>query len=655
MKKVISIILSVALLVTGLCIPVGAAGTEQKNTVSVKKVSPQGGLDSVFAEGSNALIVFVTGIGQSWSYLFDESYLAEDAFEEGTLQDYDNYVDLVENEKYIADWNLFNNYFDESFDKPTIKAIIKVALALIGSLFTRTNMVKEADLKQIATSLFRYNIVDKDTQRIDKRVVTPRYVMPLSEWPTNTEDLYDGNGNLWRAAGTYSHAKRHFYSSIPCAEIAEEKLGANYEDYLYCYNFCAFSYCKNNVEGLKTFLDTITADNKVGARDVVLVPMSMGGSVVSAYLAQYPNAADNHVRRVVSIVGCWDGSEILPDLINKAYADNSRDLFYNGIIADMIGQPWGYVVNWALRLFSHKSLRDLVDEVVGVLCDELVLKTPSLMALIPSSEYPSIRGKIASQAVLEQTDYYYNAQKTLRTRLEALEEQGIPVYFISGYGLPYGACTSDYTAFGFMKHSATTNSDEIIDICSTAPGTSFVTPGQKIEGTRVSPDGEIDAGTAYYPDKCWYFYQQKHELEQNNNAIRLAIEIALGNITCVQDCDDADEDAFYFPQFNGSRDIKRLNNDYIPDYLRWTEDNEPTAEQAALYEEVVAMKNSTVNNRAEDDALIAEFYNMLADAGVSGYSVSAPKKEGFFDKLLRKNNDFVANTVGSRGFLDFFD
>ena len=652
MKKIISLILSIALLATGLCIPASAAEVTLADTEIGTVTSAS--LESAFVEGENSLIVFVTGIGQSWSYLFDESYLEEDAFEEGTLQDYDNYVELIENDKYIADWNLFNNYFDESFDKPTIKAIIKVALALIGSLFTRKNMVDTEDLTQIATSLFRYNIVDKDTERIDERVVTPRYVMPLSEWPYNTEPLYNDDGTVSQEIGTYSHAKHHFYGSIPCAEIAEEKLGANYEDYLYCYNFCAFSYTKNNVEGLKEFLDTIVADNKVGADKVVLVPMSMGASVVSAFLAQYPNAEDNHVRRVVSIVGCWDGSQILTDLINKEYADNSRDLFYNGIIADMIGQPWGYVVNWALRLFSYQSLRDLVDQVVGVLCDELILKTPSLMALVPSSEYSSIRGKITSQAVLEQTDYYYNAQSTLKTRLEALEEQGIPVYFISGYGLPYGACTSDYTAFGFMKHSAITNSDEIIDICSTAPGTSFVAPGETITGTIVSPDGEIDAGTAYYPDHCWYFYQQKHELEYNNTAIKLAIEIALGNITCVQDCDDAEEDDYYFPQFNSSRDVKRLSNNYIPDYLRWAAENTATEEQNALYEKVVAMKNSTVNDREQDDALILEFYNMMADAGVSGYARATDSSESFFEKILRKNNDFVAETVGSKGFLDFF-
>ena len=646
MKKTISIILAIAMLVTGLCIPASAANTETVEAEPSVRVASADELESVFAEGENALVVFVTGIGQSWSYLFDEETAANN-----DLTDPDVYESLIENDKFIADWNLFNNYFDESFDKPTIKAIIKVALALIGSLFTRRNMVKDEDLVQIATSLFRYNIVDEETERIDERVVTPRYTKPLSEWPTNTEVLYNDDGTVRAEIGTESHAKHHFYTSIPCADVAKAKFGENYEDYLYCYNFCAFSYTKNNVEGLKTFIDTIIADNKVGAEDVVLVPMSMGGSVVSAYLGQYPNAEDNHVRRVVSIVGCWDGSEILPDLINKEYAENSRELFYDGIIADMVGQPWGYVVNWALRLFSYKSLRSLVDQVVGVLCDELVLKTPSLMALIPSDEYMSIRDKITSEKVLEQTDYYYGYQSTLKDRLANLEDQGIPVYFISGYGLSYGAVTSDYTAFAFMKHSAITNSDEIIDIDSTAPGTTFVAYNEQLsDGTRLSPDKSIDAGTAYYPDNCWYFYQQKHELEYNNNAIELAIELALGNITSVQDCADP-EGEYYYPQFNESRDVKKLSRDYLADYAKYI--TNPTTEQQALYDEVIAMYNNHVNNRTADDELIAKFYDMMVEAGVPNYTASTESEESFFEKILRKNNDFVSKTFGYKGFIDF--
>ena len=61
----------------------------------------------------------------------------------------------------------------------------------------------------------------------------------------------------------------------------------------------------------------------------------MGASVVSAYLYNYPDVADNHVRRVVSIVGCWQGSDIIYDLVTQNYVENSADLFYNDATFDI--------------------------------------------------------------------------------------------------------------------------------------------------------------------------------------------------------------------------------------------------------------------------------------------------------------------------------
>ena len=80
MKKFIAVLLAVIMVVSIAMIPASASEKTQENvTVS--------DMESVFADGENSLIVFVTGIGQSYSYRFDESYTKEGAFEKGTLQD----------------------------------------------------------------------------------------------------------------------------------------------------------------------------------------------------------------------------------------------------------------------------------------------------------------------------------------------------------------------------------------------------------------------------------------------------------------------------------------------------------------------------------------------------------------------------------------
>ena len=641
MKKIIAIILSIALL-----IPIAVLPASANQTVSEIPVNEADTMECAFAEGTNSLVVFVTGIGQSYSYLFDESYLAEDAFENGTLQDYENYAPLIAEGKYDSRWNLFNS-FDEVFsDTSTISTLIGTVIELLVSSLMRVDMIDQNKADKLIRDLFRFNIVGEDGNG-NPRVVTPRYAMPVSEFP----GIIDENGKF------ESEAKNRFYSSIPCKDIALEKFGENFEDYLYVFNYNAFSYTSKNVEALHEFVETIIANNKVGAEDIVLVPMSMGASVVTAYMDAYPTVAENHIRRVVSIVGAWDGSDVVADLLMRRFCDESADLFYNGLLSDLIGEPWGYVVNIALRLFPKTILRGFVDKALSAIATELFCATPSLCNLIPADQYAEVSKLIKSPVVKAEADKFQQAKKNLDTTMKNLEAEGVTFSFISGYSLPFGAITSDYSAFGFMKSAPVTNSDEIINIDSTAPGTSFVTPGTKFEDTKgriLSPDGSIDISTTYRKDSSWFFYQQKHELEYNNTALALALELATGNIKTVADCDNLEEDGYYFPQFNGARNLKNYKRSYLPDLERYCEETGYvlTAEQEAILAKAEAMANNTVNNPEVDDPIIEEVYEMLVEIGV----YEKGEEPGFGDKalngVLKGANDLTYMIFGAKGFLD---
>jgi len=642
MKKFIAIILSIALLVPCFVVPVNAQQADSEITVQETD-----DLECAFAEGTNSLVVFVTGIGQSYSYLFDESYIQEGAFENGTLQDFENYAPLIAEGKYNSRWNLFNS-FDEAFsDTSTIFTIVGAVVELLLSSVIRINIIDQNKVDKIVKDLFRFNLVGEDGNS-NPRVVTPRYAMPVSEFPGAVID------------GKYeSEAKNRFYSSIPCKDIALEKFGENFEDYLYVFNYNAFSYTSKNVDALHEFVETIIAENKVGAKDIVLVPMSMGASVVTAYMDAYPTVAENHIRRVVSIVGAWDGSDVVADLLMRRFCDESADLFYNGLLSDLIGEPWGYVVNIALRLFPKRILRGFVDMALSAIATELFCATPSLCNLIPADQYEEISPLIKSDVVKKEADDFQAAKKRLNTTMANLEAEGVTFSFISGYGLPFGAITSDYSAFGFMKSAPVTNSDEIINIDSTAPGTSFVPVGTKFEdaeGRILSPDGSIDISTTYRKDSSWFFYQQKHELEYNNTALALALELATGNIKTVDDCDNLEEDGYYFPQFNGARNLKSYKRNYLPDLERYCEETgyTLTAEQEAVLAAAEKMASNTVNDPEADDPYIEDVYDMLVEIGV----YTEDEEPGFFDEALNKGlkaaNDITYKIFGAKGFLDLF-
>ncbi len=640
MKKFIAIVLAIALLVPFAGIATNAAPTKTAKAAT--------GMESAFAEGTNSLVVFVTGIGQSYSYLFDESYTQEGAFENGTLQDFENYAPLIAEDKYASRWNLFNS-FDEVFsDTDTILTIVGLVVELLVSSALRWNIIDQNKVDKVVRALFHFNIVGEDGNG-DPRVVTPRYPMPVSEFPgiTNEEGEFE------------SEAKNRFYSSIPCKDIAREKFGKNYEDYLYVFNYNAFSYTSKNVDALHEFVETILAENKVGAKDIVLVPMSMGASVVTAYMDKYPTVAQNHIRRVVSIVGAWDGSDVVADLLLGRFCDNSADLFYNGLLSDLIGEPWGYVVNIALRLFPKPILRNFVDSALSGIATELFCATPSLCNLIPIDQYEEIAPLIKSSVVKAEADAFQEAKKRLDTTMSNLEKEGVTFSFISGYGLPFGAITSDYSAFGFMASAPVTNSDEIINIDSTAPGTSFVTPGTQFEdttGRELSPDGSLDISTTLRKESSWFFYKQKHELEYNNTAIALALELATGNIKTVADCDNPAEDDFYFPQFNEARNLKSYQRSYLSDLERYCAETGYvlTAEQEAVLEKAEKMAASTINNPEYDDAVLAEVHDMLVEIGVYEPEAEPEFSEVLLNKVLKGVNDITYKIFGAKGFSDFF-
>ncbi len=640
MKKFIAILLVVAMVVPMALIP--ASASEE-----TPEITTASNIESAFADGENSLVVFVTGIGQSYSYLFDESYTEEGAFENGTLQDFDNYAPLIAKGEYNTRWNLFNS-MDEAFsDESTIGAIARVVGDLLTSAFIRNCIIDEEDVKTIVRNLFKFNLVDEEGNP-HPRVVTPRYTMPVSEYP-----WAEGEDGEMR-----SEARERFYSSIPCEDIAKEKFGENYEDYLYVFNYNAFSYTSKNISGLHNFIETILANNKVGAKDVVLVPMSMGASITTAYIDAYPTKAENHIKRVVGIVGAWDGTEVIADLLTQSYCDMSADLFYNGLISDLVGEPWGYLINIALRMAPKQVLRDFIDMALRALSTELFGTTPSLSNMIPLARYEEAMETnfIKSDVVKKEVEAFYEAKARLHENIANLQAEGVTFSFIAGYGLTFGACTPDYSLFGFMKSAPTTNSDEIINIDSTAPGTSFVPFGTRFEdteGRELSPDGSIDISTCLYKDSTWYFYEQKHELEHNNTALSLALNLATGHVTTVDSCDDPNGE-YYYPQFNEARNLKPLKwcKEDLEIYCEET-GYVLTAENNAVLAQAEEMTKRTVNDFDKDNEIIDNVHNMLVEIGVYEPDAEPSDAEKLLNVGLKGLNDVVYLVFGAKGFFDF--
>ncbi|MBQ3005263.1 MAG: hypothetical protein IJD88_04970 [Clostridia bacterium] len=601
MKKLISILLAIVIMSASV-LPVFAAETDKVIVTQAESFDELKKVDYP--------IIFITGIGQNWTRLHDGN---------GGWQ-----KDEFDSSKEYR-YNMISFRLKNMFTMEPLKTL-KVLTQLLATLIKDKNFVSPTLLADVLAAICDANILDENGNLPDYVENTIRR-KPISMY----EEKYE---------------KDRFYRSVPCKKEAQI-IG---EENIYCFSAPAFAFTYDNAAKLDEFINEVVLNGySKWADKVVLVPMSMGATIVNAYLDEY--GTKNQVAKVVSIVGAWDGSDVIADLIEGKYAENSAEMFYNGeltgIIADLIinnvkidDQPipsdyrplFAALIQTALRLWSQSTLRDLIDTIIEAIREGVLLKTPSLLALIPEDRYEAIKKTYLSdpedEYIVKQTERYYEAQKNRDETMKMLKEKyGLEFYFICGYNLEFGgAPDSDYSFMKMLYSAAKTNSDEIIQISSTAPGTECAPAGTKLEtpdedGKYRSPDESIDLSSSFAPDRTWCFNKQKHELEDNNSAITLALELATGKITDIYDKDCEGR----FPQFNESRDLEVLY-DSSTDYIKKLKDyvknniNKPESEDKVkiaenLLAEIAAMEKRTINNRAQDDALIKEARDFLINVG----------------------------------------
>lgn len=615
MKRVIACLLTIGILL-GMCFPVYAKAPTRANTAAEADDAAH-----VFAQ-TDYPVIFVTGIGQVRYYFSNP---------DGTLKT-DEDGDLIK-------YNLLYADKDTLKTPKMILLMARTAVELILSAVIRKDMLSEPNLENILRVLFRANILDENGQ-IPKDVVYAHWEKPLSRYT--------------------AYEKEDFFKFIPCQSLVPI-IG---EDNIYCFNHSAFGNLYDDAEDLDRFITDVVKPQS-GKDKVVLIPMSMGAAVVSAYLSRHETDR-NDVKRIVSIVGCWNGSDLLADLIERKYRSDAPEMLYNWIfntVFERENKPWaGYLINLALRIFPKSVLRGIIDDVLSAIAQTIVLPATSLLALIPHERYLAIESAYLSEdrwtSVREGAHEYYTAQCTLIDRLTRLEEKGVEFFFLCGYGLTFGELTEDYNAAQFMESAVTTNSDEIIPICSTAPGTSFVPRGSKgvFNGAYASPDGTIDLSTSFAPDRTWCFNRQIHQLDYNNTALRLAMEIALGSVT------DVHQSEAKYPQFNDSRDLYPLirggDSNYLTMLEKYISEKASVPDHAAQVERAISAKErceavleSTHNDRPSEDRLLQETKDLLIELGLlnpedPSYTPNAA------DKLLKRLNDLVMRLFGAKGFTD---
>ena len=546
-------------------------------------------------------LIVLPGINHSPTYLYDEN---------------DKPVMDSKGEKQIGGTLLILNTDD------LLKKILPKALfSLLATIATQHNILLDKVAYEAAATAFSIQKCNDEGNYVNN-LKTQRWNYPLSQM---TEDEVN-----W------------VYRMVPMQRIVDI-IGA---DHTYFYTFNLVGDPMQSAKELDEYIDMVK--KQTGHDKVDLLPVSLGGTILTAYLDAYGH---KDINSIVGVVACLNGTDIVADMMARDFNISDEYLHHEyipTILKESNGRgTLGYLINCILHILPQAGFNALLTGAMSGLLDTMVLNCPQMWAMIPSYRYDALASRyLSAKPVLKaKTDRFQQARLNLKQNILDAVADGVKVNFISGSGLAFGE--EMYTFFSIMSSSGKVNSDGIINLSSTALGTTGTGGGATIAKqahdnpdypgySYLSPDGTIDISTAVLPDNTWVFLKQYHEVGNNDVVLNLAKALLLGEIENVH------SNPAKYPQYNyfcNTKAIRRWRIDQVNEALRDKKDlsEEDRAELIAAQAQAREVLEMTVADQAVVEAAQTRIENILYKVGQltppKEESKLAPGLEKFFESL----------------------
>lgn len=293
---------------------------------------------TAYAKDDVTPVVFIPGIGQSQTYKYDDDG----------------------NE--VASWNMLHVNTDfASFSIFDWVKMLRLVAGLVTTIIVQRDVVSESAVKGALESFVDH--LRNDDGTFVNNVVTPNYPCPISGYNEDARSIFDRR--------------------IPCQALVDE-IG---EDNVYCYNYSIFSNTFENAEGLNDYIEDVVLP-QTGSDKVILVPMSMGASVVNNYLNLYPDSG--RIEKIISVVGAWQGSDVFADLMLADFDENAPDMVYTDAIQQIgVDAMTGSLINIAVRILPKQEVDNLLYDIISAFVKTLIVPNTSLISLCPPDRYES--------------------------------------------------------------------------------------------------------------------------------------------------------------------------------------------------------------------------------------------------------------------------
>ena len=541
-------------------------------------------------------LIVVPGISHSITYVVDENY------------DYENATDKS---KPPIKQDLFGSDMTGSTIILDIPKTIFAALAyFIGPLIA--SVTAQADLGVVS-----------GIAKLADAAFSVQQTLPDGTFANNEIGLLEFNGSFADYA-TKDHENQtymenqceYLYKILPLRSVADT-IG---EENMFFFTFSLFGDPMTSAENLDKYIDMVL--EKTGAKKVNLLPISLGGTIFTAFAEKFTNT--DKVNAIVNVVPVLNGTQVVTDMYERDY-NLDGEFWYQDLFPLVIGEFTEYgdmigsLVNLLIRALPADVNAAMITSMYDVLLDHLLINTPQMWSMVTSEDYPALAERYLSDdahaPVRAKTDAFHKAQLNLEKNIRTMVNNGIEINIISGYSLNTG--DARYNFFHLMADSDNVNGDGVIHVESTTLGATSVLPGEKLpenykqaidsEYSYISPDREIDASTGVLPDNTWYFYDMNHEDTANNAPV---INLALALIYS-DEVENVHSNPEKFPQFNGNSDnwfIRRWRfNDLKKIYKNYQDGLiEMTPEDAQECEELLYECERVMKATIADDAFCKE-------------------------------------------------
>ncbi len=517
-----------------------------------------------------------------------------------------------------------------------------LVLSLLGTIMLQHSIGLEKAAYNAAKAAFWVQECDNDGNFVNN-LQTQRWNHPISEMTEEDKD--------W------------LYRMIPLQRV-EEAIGG---DHIYMFTFNLVGDPIKSAAELDEYIDMVK--EQTGHDKVTLLPVSLGGTILTAYLNEYGHG---DLDQIVNVVACLNGTDIVADMMDRKW-NLADEYFYHEFIPPILGDDaaLGYLINIVLHIIPRSGVDAILTGAISAILDSMMINCPQIWAMIPSYRYDALAERYlndpAKKVLKEKTDRFQDARLNLEKNILAAVEDGVRVNSIAASNLDFGE--QDYTFFAIVASAKEHNSDGIINLSSTTIGATGAAGDKTLADVdyekntkctntahnHISPDNMVDVSTAVLPENTWIFLEQHHEVGNNDVVLNLVQAIIEGKVSNVND------DPANYPQFNYSCNTKYIRRWRIPDaqgLLTNEEDEfELTPEQIAELEAAIAKGEEVLKLTVVDQEKIKEAEDelnaVLAKYGMYTYPEEPSGAEKFFGEALEGTSKFLVDTIGGGSLVDW--